>query len=57
MTHLNAGVILVVMCSDKYNLPLPPPPYPLPPTPFLPIPNNLISLVVYVDVKHHIRLL
>ena len=41
-------------CSDRYNynLPLPPPPYPLPP--FSP---SLISLMVSVDVKHHVYLL
>ena len=36
-----------------YNLPLPPLPYPLPP-PFSP---SLISLMVSVDVKHHVYLL
>ena len=39
-------------CRDRYiiyNLPPPPPPYPLPPA--------LISLVVSVDVNHHVYLL
>ena len=49
---LNAGVILVVQCSDGYNLPLPRPPFPLPL--FSP---SLISLMVYVDIKHHVYLL
>ena len=35
-----------------YNLPLPPPPYPL--SPFSP---SLISLMVSLDVKHHVYLL
>ena len=41
-------------CSDRYiiSLPLPPPPYPLPP-----FPPSLISLMVSVDVKHHVYLL
>ena len=52
--HLNAGVILVVTAySDRYiiSLPLPPPLYPIPP--FSP---SLISLMVSVDVKHHVYL-
>ena len=48
--HLNAGIILVVtVVIDIYNLPLPPPPYPLPP-----LSPSLISLMVSVDVKHHV---
>ena len=39
-------------CSDIHNLPLPPPPYPLPP-----ISPSLISLMVSVDVKHHVYLI
>ena len=41
-------------CSDmyNYNLPLPPPPYPIPPFSL-----SLISLMVFLDVKHHICLL
>ena len=40
-------------CSDRYNdLPLPRPPYPLPS--FSP---SLMSLVVSLDVKHHVYLL
>ena len=35
-----------------HNLPLPPPPYSLPP-----ISSSLISLMVSVDVKHHVYLL
>ena len=51
--HLNAEVILVVTVYRRvYNLPLPPPPYPL--SPFSP---SLISLMVSVDVKHHVYLL
>ena len=51
--HLNAGH----SGSDSvaigiYTLPLPTPPYPLPP--FYP---SLISLMVSVDVKHHVHLL
>ena len=44
-------------CSHryKYNLPLPPPPYPFPPPP--PFSPSLISLMVSVDVKHHVYLL
>ena len=65
--HLNAGVILAVthchrqndscikMGSDESHLyiyiPLPTPPYPPPPSP------SLISLMVSVDVKHHVDLL
>ena len=52
--HLNAEVILVVtVYRQVYNLPLIPPPYPIPPPP----PPSLISLMVSVDVKHHIYLL
>ena len=40
--------LLFLFCSAR-NLPLPPPPYPLPP--FSPSP---ISLMVSVDVKHHV---
>ena len=36
-------------CSDRYNLPLPPPPYPFSP--------SLIGLMVSADVKHHVYLL
>ena len=51
--HLNAGVIRVVtVLRQVYNLLLPPPPYPLPHfSPFL------ISLMVSVDVNHHVYLL
>ena len=45
--HLNAEVILVVTCSDRYFISLSP-------TPFS---SSLINLVVYVDVKHHVYLL
>ena len=46
--YLNAGVILVVTVYQQvYNLPLPSPPYPL----------SLTSLMVSVDVKHHVYLL
>ena len=52
--HLNAGIILVVtVYRQVYNLPLPPPPY-LFLSPFSP---SLISLMVSVDVKHHVCLL
>ena len=49
--HFNAGAILVVTAGVAIgiNLPLPPPPYPSP----LPI----ISLMVFVDVTHHVYLL
>ena len=48
--HLNAGIIVVVtVYRQVYNLPLPPPPYPP-----LPFPPSLISLMVSVDVKHHV---
>ena len=48
--HLNARIILVVTVERYvYNLLLPPTPYPLPP--------SLISLMVSVDVKHHVYLL
>ena len=40
-----------------YNLPLPPPPYPLPPPPPPPFSPSLTSLVVSVDVTHHVYLL
>ena len=51
--HLNAGIILVVTVQRQvYNIPLPSIPYPLPP--FSP---SLISLMVSVDVKHHVYLL
>ena len=51
--HLNAGIILVMTVYRwVYNLPLPPPPYPLPP-----IFPSLISLMISVDVKHHVYLL
>ena len=55
--YLNAGVILVVTASVAtgiiiYNLPLALPPYPL-----LPFSQSLISLMVSVDVKHHVYLL
>ena len=40
---------MVTVWQWVYNLPLPPPPYPL--SPFSP---SLISLVVSVDVKHHV---
>ena len=50
--HLNAGVILVVTVQLYiYNHPLPPPPYPLPH-----ISPSLLSLMVSVDVKHHVYL-
>ena len=39
-------------CSDRYIFPLPPPPCPLPP-----FSTSLISLMVSVDVKHHVYLL
>ena len=43
--HLDTGVILVVtVWRQVYNLPLPPPPF----SPFL------TSLMVSVDVKHHV---
>ena len=43
-------------CSDKcYYLPLPPALYPL--STILPVPNVVIGLVVFVDVKHHVYLL
>ena len=54
--HLNAGVILVMNCSDRHNLPLVRPPYPLP-TPQPPFSQSRISLVVSVDVTHHVYLL
>ena len=53
--HLNAGHSggdSVAIGIYIYTLPLPPPPYPL--APFTP---SLISLMVSVDVKHHVYLL
>ena len=51
--HLNAGHSGGdTVATGIYTLPLPPPPYPLPP--FSP---SLISLMVSVDVKHHVYLL
>ena len=39
-------------CSDRYIFPLIPSPYPSPsPSPFSP---SLISLMVFVDIKHHV---
>ena len=49
--HLNAEVILVVTFSDRYIISLPSPHLH---TPFSP---SLISLMVSVDVKHHVYLL
>ena len=52
--HLNAEVILIVTVAiGIYNFPLPPPPYPIPHPPFSP---SLMSLMVSVDVKHHVYL-
>ena len=55
--HLNAGVILVVTDSVSigiyHNLPLFSPPYPL----LTILAPSLISLVVPVDAKHHVRVL
>ena len=49
--HLNAGVILVVtVYSDRYIITL----FPHLHTPFSPISPSLISLMVSVDVKHHV---
>ena len=54
--HLNAGhsggdsVAIGI-----YSLSLSPPPYPLPPLP--PFSPSLLSLMVSVDVKHHVYLL
>ena len=48
--HLNAGIILVVMCSDRYIISFSPHLH----TPFSP---SLISRTVSVDVKHHVYLL
>ena len=46
--HLNAGIIVVVttagVATGVYNLPLP-------------LPPSLISLMVSVDVRHHVYLL
>ena len=48
--RLNAGVILVVTVQRWVcNLPLPSPPHPLPP-----FSQPLVSLMVSVDVKHHV---
>ena len=45
---LNAGIILVVtVYLQVYNLPLPPPPFS----------PSVISLMVSVDVKHHVYIL
>ena len=50
--HFNAGIILVVtVWRQLYNLLLPQTLYPLPP-----FPPSLISLMVSVDVKHHVYL-
>ena len=52
--HLNAGVILMVTVKRQvFKSPSSPTSIPLPPTPISP---SLISLVVSVDVKHHIYL-
>ena len=52
--HLNAGIILVMTVYRwVYNLPLPP----NLDTPFPTFSPSLISLVVSVDVKHHVYLL
>ena len=53
--RLNAGVILVVI--DTPLLLPPPDPYSLPPFLQPPFSPSLISLVVSVDVKHHVYLL
>ena len=47
-------ILVVSVAIGIYTLPLPPPPYPLPFPPFSP---SLISLMVSVDVKHHVYLL
>ena len=52
--HLNAGDILVVtVCSDRYIIPL----FPHLRTLFPPFSPSLTSLMVSVDVKHHVYLL
>ena len=52
--HLNAEVILVeTVCSDRYIISLSPHLH----TPFLQFAPSLISLMVYVDVRHHVYLL
>ena len=43
-----------LQCRDKYIISLYPPPLPPPPPPFS---SSLISLMVSVDVKHHVYLL
>ena len=51
--HLKAGVILVAtVYSDRYIIP-PPPQLHIPP-PFPHFSPSLISLMVYVGVKHHV---
>ena len=60
--HLNAEVILVVtvqrQCSNRYIISItPPPPPPNINTPFPPFSPSLISLMVSVEVKHHVYLL
>ena len=51
--HLNAGHSGGDVCSDRYILSLFPPLQ----TPFPPFSPSLISLVISVDVKHHVYLL
>ena len=51
--HLNAGVILVVTVYDRHILSL----FPHLHIPFPPFFPSLISLMISVDVKHHVYLL